>query len=842
MPASLPIDPLLPDMIGVLRRGRSLVVVAEPGAGKTTRVPPALLAAGLAGDAEIIVAQPRRIAARMAASRVASELGEPVGQRCGYQVRFDRAVSAATRIRFVTEGLLARRLRDDPQLRGVGIVVLDEIHERHIDTDLCLALTRRLQRGPRPDLRLVAMSATVDAGPLAEFLGAEAIHCPGRTFPVTHEHEVSDKPLPTQVANVVRRLADEGLDGSVLVFLPGAAEIRKTAAACAAIARSHDLEVVALHGDLPAEQQDRAVTPGKRPKIILSTNVAETSVTIDGVVVVIDSGLARRPSHDPFSGVPTLTLAKISQASATQRAGRAGRTRPGRCVRLYAAHDLARRPKHEVAELQRLDLAGAMLDLRAAGLNSVNALAWLQTPPEAGVVAADALLRELGAIDGAGAPTPIGTAMMRYPTHPRLARLLVESKARGVPTVGAGAAAVLSERSIHARGGLRGASQRGAPADVLADLAQMDAARRDPAIANRLDRGATRAVARVRKQLLRLLGGARDTAERAEDALCIALLLGYPDRVARAQRRPGQPDRLVFAAGGDAELSPDSVVHGADLVVALAVEQRTNAGRTKTLVRSAAHIEPEWLVELPGDRLVETTVVTFDAKRQRVQAERQTRYGELLIDATPCEPPADRAAATLRQAAVAAGPAAFVRDTEALDALLARAAFVAKHRPELEVPSLATAHALLARMCQDATSFADLRRADLLAQLTHGMDPASTAAFARLAPSHVVLAGGRRLKVQYEADRDPWVGSRLQDFFGASTGPSVLEGTLPVVVHLLAPNQRAVQVTTDLAGFWARHYPELRKALMRRYPRHAWPEDPQNAKPPAPRPPRRRRT
>jgi len=839
--AELPIDGLLPAVVQALTKGSALVIQAEPGAGKTTRVPPALLAAGFDAHGEILVAQPRRIAARMAAARVASEFGEPVGQRCGYQVRFDSAVSEATRIRFVTEGLLARRLREDPELRGIGVVVLDEIHERHVDTDLCLALAKRLQRGARPDLKVVAMSATLDAGPLTAYLGGASLQCTGRAFPVEVEYTPSERPLPTQVANAVRHAAEQGLDGSILVFLPGGAEIRKSAQSCDAVARAHGLEVVMLHGDLTAKEQDRAVTPGARPKIILSTNLAETSVTIDGVVVVIDSGLARRPSHDPWSGVPTLTLAKISRASADQRMGRAGRTRPGRCIRLYSSHDLARRPAHDAPELHRLDLAGAMLDLRAAGVAGADDLDWLAAPPTASVEAADRLLTSLGAIEG-GQLTAVGRKMLRYPTHPRLARFLVEARARGVGSLGSGVAALLSERSIRKRR-TGAASQRDAAADVLADLADLDGSRNGSSSSAQLDRGAVQAVGRVRRQLLSAVGRSGGTGQDAQDEVCTALVVAFPDRVARAERRPGRPDRLVFAAGGDAILSEDSVVHGADLVVALAVEQRLEGGRHKTIVRSAAHIEPEWLLEVHGERLTETIAVRFDDAAGRVEAAAETRFDGLLIESTRlAEPPAE-AADVLRDAALAAGLRSFLQQPKAYDALLRRAALLAKHRPDLPALDDAAAEKVLASMCQGTRSFAQLKRADLLGQLQGGLPPDLRSALARLVPTHVALAGGRRLPVHYEADRDPWVESRLQDFFGSTAGPAVMDGALPLVVHLLAPNKRAVQVTTDLAGFWVRHYPDLRKALMRRYPRHAWPDDPRNAAPPAPsgRRPRRRK-
>ena len=819
-------------MSAVHERG-AVVVQAEPGAGKTTRVPPALLAE--LGAGKIVVAQPRRIAARLAASRVAHELGEPLGQRCGYQVRFESKRSDATRILFMTEGLLARRLRDDADLEDVGAIVLDEIHERHVDTDVCLALVHALRTGRREDLRVVAMSATIETGPLADYLDAETIRCPGRTHPVEIEHatKASDRPLQSQVAAALRRAMEDGLDGSALVFLPGAREIRRAAEACEPLARANGFDLAMLYGDLPGREQDRAVSPGPRPKIVLSTNVAETSVTIEGVVLVIDSGLARRPHHDPWSGLPTLTLSKISQASAAQRAGRAGRTQPGRCIRLYSAHDLARRPAFDAPEIQRLDLAGPLHDLRAV-TGRLDALQWFDAPPTAAVQAAEALLERLSATTSTEDLTEIGRRMLRYPAHPRLRRLLVEAADRGIPRLGAAAAALLSERSIRRRRSTS-TSTHDAPADVLADLADLED--RHPS----LDHAAVRSVQRVRKQLENLLPSRRDTADDPEQELCQALLVAYPDRVARAERRPGRPDRLVFAAGGDAELAESSVVHGADLVVALAAEQRHDAGRSRTIVRSAAHIEPEWLLELHGDHLVESTEVRFDPQRQRVHAVRETRFEGLVIESTPLQTVPPEATAILREAVLAAGPRHFAADADAYDQLLRRAAFVASHRPDLPTLDEAAATAKLSELCEGARSFADLRRADLVGQLLGTAAPDLSRALRDLTPTHVALPGGRRLRVHYELDRPPWVQSRLQDFFGSTEGPSIMGGAVPLVLHLLAPNRRAVQVTTDLAGFWDRHYPDLRRTLMRRYPKHDWPEDPRTAKPPAPGGRRRRR-
>src|SRR5919205_1936508 len=367
----LPVDEILPAAVEVLRRGRSLVVEAPPGAGKTTRLPPALLDAGVAGEGDVLVLEPRRLAARMAARRVAEERGERLGETVGYQVRFEEVSSRATRLRFLTEGVLTRRLLADPQLKGVGCVVLDEFHERHLQADLALALLKRLQKTSRPDLKLVAMSATLDAAPVARYLDdCPVLRSEGRRFEVAVEHLArhDERPLEVQVEAAVRRLVHEGLDGHVLVFLPGAASIRKAQHECARVAAEHDLLVLPLHGELPAAEQDAAVRPSDRRKLILSTNVAETSVTIEGVAAVVDSGLARVATHSPWSGLPRLVVSRVSRASAVQRAGRAGRTRPGRCLRLYTRHDHDGRPEHDVPEIRREDLAETALVLASLSI------------------------------------------------------------------------------------------------------------------------------------------------------------------------------------------------------------------------------------------------------------------------------------------------------------------------------------------------------------------------------------------------------------------------------------------------------------------------------------------
>jgi ATP-dependent helicase HrpB len=865
----LPIDPLLPEAVAALREAPSLVVEAPPGAGKTTRVPRALLEAGLAGSGEVVVLEPRRLAARLAARWVAEEMGERPGETVGWQVRFEEVVGPRTRLRYVTEGLLTRRLLAEPTLPGVGVVVLDEIHERHLQGDLALALLRRLQRTSRPDLRLVAMSATLDAGPVARFLGARSLRSEGRRFDVAVEYlspedaARSDVRLEEQVARAVKRLHREGADGDVLVFLPGAAEIRRAREALAGFAEAAGVDVLPLHGDLPPEEQDRAVRPGPRRKVILSTNVAETSVTIEGVVAVVDSGLARVASHSPWSGLPTLELRKISRASAAQRAGRAGRTRPGRALRLYTRHDHDARPEYDVPEVLREDLSETLLALSALG--ALEGLEWLEAPPPVAVEAARALLVRLGAIDATGSLTGVGRRMLRVPGHPRQARLLVEAAARGFPEEGALLAALLGERDLRDRRALEGgALPPTGPSDLL-ELAHAfgEAARVrfDPDRLRRMgvNPGAAQVVDRARRQLLRVARDvARTTAtpippasghpERSareagaeSKGLLLATLAAYPDRVAR-RRAPGS-DEIVLAGGGSARLDPASVVREARLLVALDAEERRGDRRgpgaraPEVRVRIASEVTEEMLLDLFPGALRYEDALAWNAVAERVDATERLVYDDLVIEETRA-PRADpeKVAALLAAEALARGPRAFAAEGE-LDRLVARMSFAATHAPDaaLAPPSEDDLAAALRDLCSGRRSFAELRDADLPGALLARQDPRARAALERLAPERVTLPGGRSARIHYEAGKPPWLESRLQDFFGMAAGPSVAGGRVPLVLHLLAPNQRAVQVTTDLAGFWDRHYPSIRKELMRRYPRHAWPEDPRTATPPAPR-------
>ena len=834
---ALPIDPLLPDIVASLAARPRLVLEAPPGAGKTTRVPRALLDAGIEG--EIVVLEPRRLAARMAATRVAEELGEKIGGTVGYQVRFEDVSSARTRIRFVTEGVLTRKLLGDPDLRGVGAVLLDEFHERHLQGDVALALLHRLAETKRKELYLVVMSATLATAPIAEFLGAPTLRAEGRRFDVAVEHLAApdDRPLALQVASAVRRLATEGLDGDVLVFLPGAGEIRKAQESCAAIAETHDLMIVTLHGDLAPADQDRAVRRADKRKVILSTNVAESSVTIDGVVAVVDGGLARVASHAAWSGLPRLEVQKVSRASATQRAGRAGRTRPGRCLRLYTKADFDTRPEHETPEIRRADLTQTVLELRASGAGDV---AWFEAPPETSIAAATQLLSQLGAIDATGAPTEIGRDMARVAVHPRQARILVEAKRRGVLVDACVVAALLAERDIRLSAKTRfdGPSSRGHQgATERSDLvAMLDAFReasrsRFAAHAMRaigLDAGATMAVERARAQLARATRARDDDSYDDEVGLLQSVLAGYPDRVAR-RLRPGAR-ALALAGGMKAELSEASAVRDAPWMVAVDAEDRP--GGRGVSVRVASAIEPEWLIDLFPERIVETSDVTWNAGAERVEAVERMMYEGLAINESTSAGAGSNVAIAraLADAAVAKGARAFAPDG-ALDRWLTRARFAASIDAEIAAPTDDDVRAVLNEMCEGRRSFAELREAGLLDLLKARVGHAHAAAIERLAPERIDLLGGRNATIGYEDGKPPWIETYLQDFFGMSQTPRVGSGRVALVVHLWAPNKRAVQVTSDLAGFWERHYPAIRRELMRKYPRHNWPEDPTKAAP-----------
>jgi ATP-dependent helicase HrpB len=765
----LPVDAILPEMIASLKRSPNLVIEAPPGAGKTTRVPPALLEIV---SGEVVVLEPRRIAARLAARRVAWEIGEPVGQTAGYQVRFEEAVGPRTRLRFVTEGVLTRRLLSDPDLRGVAAVVLDEFHERHLDSDLALALLKRLQR-TRPDLRIVVMSATLDTGHVAQYLdNCPVLRSEGRQFELSIRHlPYSPKTLEAQLADALELLIAEEPSGDVLAFLPGAAEIRRAMRESQAIARRAGLLVLPLYGDLPLAEQDRAIAPAQQRKVILATNVAESSVTVEGVTAVIDSGLARIATYSQWTGLPTLQVGRVSKASAKQRAGRAGRTGPGRVLRLYGMEDYLRRPEHDAPEIARSDLSQLCLALRAMRIDDVE---WLDAPPDAAVQSAESLLDRLGATEARA------QQLARYPLHPRLSRILTAAVERGVGEDGCIAAAVL------------GSGARLEKNDLL------------EAIDSEQDFRTRQHI----EQLRRISRPARQT-QHNDDALLMSVLAGFPDRVAR--RRTG--NQVLLSAGGSAEVAGPPPQY--EFMVAVDAEDRKD--KPLPLIRMTARIEPEWLIELFPDRVRERSGVEWNRVGERVEAVSALLYDELLIqESRGATPDAEAAAELLARKALETGIDRFV-DKDLLNEFEARAEFAG-----FEAPNISQA---LQDLCLGLRSFSELKSsaANLVPMLEGKM---GTRRLDEIAPARIRLPNGRQTKVHYEAGKPPWIASRLQDFFGMRETPRIGPEQTPVVIHLLAPNQRAVQTTADLAGFWERLYPKVRRELMRRYPRHSWPERP----------------
>lgn len=723
----------------------------------------------------MVVLEPRRIAARLAARRVAWELGEQVGETIGYQIRFEEAVGPRTRLRFVTEGVLTRRLLSDPSLKGVAAVVLDEFHERHLESDLALALLKRLQR-TRPDLQIVVMSATLDAEPVAQYLDrCPIVRSEGKLFDLSIKHlPYSPEPLEAQVRNAVELLVDPEHSGDTLVFLPGAVEIRRAMRACEAVARRAGLLVLPLHGSLPLKEQDRALSPASQRKLILATNVAESSVTVEGVTAVIDSGLARFASYSSWSGLPTLHVGRVSKASAKQRAGRAGRTAPGRVLRLYTEEDYSRRLDQDAPEILRSDLSQLCLVLRAMRIAQVNDIVWLDAPAAAAVHRAESLLDRLGARGD------MAQRLARYPLPPRLSRILVEAVERGVGENGCVAVALLGSGVRVEKNDLLAAMDLEQDHRVLQHIAQL------------------RRIARISGQ-----------KKHNDDALLMSVLAGFADRVARL--RTG--NQVLLSTGASAELAGEPPPY--EFMVAVDAEDRKE--KPLPLIRMTARIEPEWLIDLFPDRVKEQSSVVWNRVAERVEAVSALLYDELVIQESRGAVPDARAAADLlAQKALEAGIERFV-DVDALNEFMGRVEFAG-----FEMPDILQA---LRELCLGLRSFAELKKGseNLISAIELKM---GARRFHEIAPPSIRLQKGRQIKVHYERGKPPWIASRLQDFFGMRETPRIGPERTPVVIHLLAPNQRPVQTTTDLAGFWERLYPQVRRELMRRYPRHAWPERP----------------
>jgi ATP-dependent helicase HrpB len=880
----LPIDSYLPQITQSLRESRALVLVAPPGAGKTTRVPPAILRDRLLtkDHPNLVMLQPRRVAARAAAQRIADENGWELGREVGYQVRFEKCIGPDTRIRVLTEGILTRQLLDDPFLEGVGAVLLDEFHERSIHTDLAIALLREIRQTVREDLMLVVMSATLEAEPVSKFLGdSPIIRTEGRTFPVEitygyAAHARVRETLPDRVADALSNIlaspeisaptrprvtaseptvgASTPRDdpGDILIFLPGVDEIRRTQSRLEPVAARDDLLLVPLHGSLTGEQQFAALRPANRRKVILATNIAETSLTIEGVRTVIDSGLARVAGYDPQRGLDRLELKRISKASATQRAGRAGRTAPGRCLRMWTQQEEKAMAEFELPEIRRVDLCGTILMLHAWDKTDVRSFGWYDPPPEQMLTSAERLLAMLGALSSEtdGRITPLGRRLLALPVHPRLGRLLIAAAEQGMLEQGAAIAALLSEkdivRSVRAEPGqiFHPATQSNSDLLIRLDLVAKAQQDRFGAGARSLgvDIGAVKQVARARDELMRI--GQRlvrsltsrathnDATSLDEESLLKLPLLAYPDRVAR---RRGDPNAAVMVGGGGVRLGTESTVTKAEFFLALDARQDERRPTREAIVRIASAIEPSWLEELFPNSIRREQAVEYDAQRDRATGVLRIWYRDLLLrEDRNVAIDSEQASQALAKAIAPRAPEIFDADESAKNWLarleLLRAAMPEHPWPQLDSQVLAE---LLASASSGRRSLQELKRVSLLPLLQSTLVYPLDRLFEQHAPESLEVPTANRIRLRYGEGPRPIMAVRLQELFGLTQTPRVAGGRVPVLIHLLGPNYRPVQITDDLASFWKTTYFQVRKDLRTRYPKHSWPEDPLTAKPEA---------
>ena len=763
----LPIDPYIPSIVGQVRAHRALVVTAAPGAGKTTRVPPAL-----AVDGAVLVLQPRRIAARSIAQRIASDQGWTPGREVGWQVRFEKRFTAATRVLLATEGILTARAQADPLLSEFTTIVLDEFHERSLHADLGIALAKQAWLA-RTDLRLVVMSATLDTGPVAAYLGGcPVVDVPGAGHGVT----VSYSPAITLVDAVQSMLRQTA--GQVLCFLPGAAEIRRAAGDLQLQIRG--AEIVQLHGSLSPAEQDAAIAGVAGRRVILATNIAETSLTVPGVAAVVDSGLQKVARYDPDRAIDSLVVERITQDAADQRAGRAGRLGPGLALRLWAAGDRLR--PHREPDVRRVDVTGAVLEILAWGADPAT-FDWFERPPDEALASALALLERLGAARGPRV-TPLGQRMAALPLHPRLARVMLESRGAWDAAV---ACALLSERQLQPRAA-------GAATSVTTTSDLLTLTDREP--------GLPPHVRRVAESVHRLVGQA--AIALPEPDLRRALLAGYPDRVAK--RRAEGSDRFLLATGHGAVLARESGVREAEYVIALDVMAGRRGAASEATIRLAVAIERMWLEPTRSEVIHE-----LHAGSGRVRAVERRFYDALILDERPADTDPVQVAAILADAYLAQGRS--VPD----ERLMRRLAFAGMGRSwDSLIRAAAAGCGALDEIDPAAQlSWADRRELD------------------RLAPDTLTVPSGRAVTLDYQADGSIVAGVKLQELFGLAETPRVGPASAPVLFELRAPNGRAVQLTRDLRSFWERTYPEVRRELRARYPRHPWPEDPWTAVPTA---------
>jgi ATP-dependent helicase HrpB len=834
----LPIYELDEEIVAALREGNRLVLEAPTGSGKSTQVPQILLDGGVLGNGRCVILQPRRLAARMLAARVASERGLKLGGEVGYQIRLDNVSSRDTRLLFVTEGILLRQMLADPELRGVSAIIFDEFHERHLHGDISLARALDLQETTRPDLKIIVMSATLDGAELAGYLGnASFLKSEGRVHPVEilHlHHEPREDPVWEIATDAVAGHFDD-TPGNILVFMPGSYEIQRTIRELQARLGSR-CAILPLHGELPAAEQDKAVNRGGGRKIIVSTNVAETSLTIDGITLVVDSGLARIARHDSNRGINTLFIEKISAASAAQRAGRAGRTAPGVCVRLWTERDHQRRPLRELPEIKRLDLAETILSLKAAGVGDLKNFRWIEPPDMAALDRAEILLRDLGALDAGGAITDVGRRMLNFPLHPRYARMLLAAEELGCVRAAALIAAITQTRSMMLKVDKRIEEERleifgGGASDFLVLMRVFEWARSRDFRMNEcrqlgIHTDSARQVGKLFEQFLDIAHAEAlliEDAPPSDVAIARCVLAGFADQVA-VRKNPGT---LVcdIVRGRRGLLSRQSVASEARFLVAAEIaEIEGRDGDARVLLSLATGIEESWLREMFPADFTERAEHFFVKSQNRVVVRREKIFRDLVLENRDRDAEPGPAASSCLADEVLAGSLRLNGWDDAVEQWIHRVNFLARLCPEQGLPVMGEdeRHHIILLVCDGATCYRDIKDAPVLPHAKSLLAHAQQQFVEKQAPERLELPSGRRAKITYSDTADPVLASRIQDFYGVQSELKIALGRHALTLHVLAPSQRPVQVTKNLQSFWAETYPQLKNQLQRQYPKHEW--------------------
>jgi ATP-dependent helicase HrpB len=859
----LPVFEIADDLRAAVSAGdRSRVLLKAPtGSGKSTEVPGMLVDVGISGT--ILVIEPRRMAARLLAGWVAKQRGATLGREVGYAVRFDTKYGIDTRILYLTDGVFQRWIQDDPELHGVGAVVFDEFHERRLAVDVSLARCLDLQDGPRPDLRVVVMSATLETAGLADFLTpVVSLEAGGRMYPVDilyrpDKPPTNDRrggppreiPIWEKMVGICREAMAMPEPGNILMFLPGTHEIRKTIELLEAGSTTRGWDVFPLYSSLPPAAQDAAIRPGDRPKIIVATNVAETSLTIEGVRTVIDSGLARISSYEPRRAINTLLIKKISRASAEQRAGRAGRTAPGRAFRLWSQADHAKRAEFEAPEVHRVDLAEAVLLLKSAGVSEIRDFRWFDAPKEDALVRAEHLLHDLGALDAAGFLTNEGAKMASLPLEPRFSRLLLAGHEQGCVAETAFIAAAVQGEGIFSnkRGGVGRKDFLYADdgSDFAGEWRGYDTAeqmRFDPQRCGQLG-----ILARGAREIAQGMDRLRTLAQRfgwewnpvdfaaRREAVGRAMLASFSDQLAIRFNQGTLACKLVGNRRG--KLDEDSCAKLAPAFVAAEITE-VEAREVIVHLRRATGIDPAWLAGLFPDDLVTTDGTAWDDTRRRVVTRKETRFRDLVLDARESDHHVnlDQAAMILAEK-VLSGELTLKNWDHSVDQWAARLSLLGKTMPELEMPTWTDDDKALAiaQICHGSVAYKDIKEANVWRVLRDWLSPAQRAALDAYCPERIDLSNGQSAKITYEPDRDPFISIRVSHLFGVWETPCVCNGRSPLLVHILTPGQRPWQMTKDLKGFWATGYTQMKKEIAGRYPRHPWPDNPRDGTPPAKR-------